>query len=448
MSDPARMALLALALCALFSCADMRRDVPAIPDDIRDSAQARVDHGWNHALVIGVIGPGGRSYLTEGDAEPSTLFELGSMTKVFTGLLLADFIREGEIALDDEIDLRRLCPGLDRIVGPPLLFETLATHRSGLPRAPANLLAAPGDDPYANYGRAELCTALAQLDPAARGPERYRYSNFGYVVLAEALADLGGLGFEELLAERVGRRSGLDDTAIYLSAEQRSRLAASFDLDAPRAHWHHELPGAGGLHSTADDLLTLLGQHLGLFESDLAPLAAIAETPRYVAPNAQVSVGLGWHVEGDAERTIVWQNGRTGGHNGFLGYSRALSRGVVVLASGTGAVDDIGLCLLDPRRTLRSRPEEVPLVAEELHAYEGRYLLPSGNHYELSVRRGRLFITSSTSSLPAALFSLGGDRFHVPLVETGLRLGRGPDGEVRQLVIEDPGLVAERVEHP
>ena len=230
------------------------------------------------AIAVGVIDEAGARVVAVGDSgdarrpqvDGDTLFEIGSVTKVFTTALLADMVKRGEVGLDEPI--RRMLPATLRRPSPgagDITLRQLATHTSGLPRLPANAafvlswLRLPRN-PYAHYARSDLLAYLEQYRPAAAAPHAPVYSNLGMGVLGEALACRAGLGYGDLLHQRVLKPLGMRSTFVVVPPARRVLLATGHNaLLDPVSHW--DLPafaGAGALYSSANDMLRFLTANL------------------------------------------------------------------------------------------------------------------------------------------------------------------------------------------
>lgn len=303
-----------------------------------------IDAQGRRVIACGAPGSGGRPL------DGKTEFEIGSVTKVFTSLILVDMVRCGEVALDDPAatylppDVTLPAPN-----GRAITLLDLATHTSGLPRLPSNLKPRDPADPYAGYTDAKLYAGLHGATLNSRPGVAYAYSNLGAGLLGQLLARRAGLPYADLLAARITGPLGLTDTAITLSPEQKARRAIGHDEGlSPVGSWTMDsLAGAGGLSSTADDLLAFLAAALGYGETPLHGAMADQLVPRRPA-GAGTLVALGWHISSSPRGEIVWHNGGTGGFRSFVGFDRARSIGVVVLVDTASPVggDDIALHLL------------------------------------------------------------------------------------------------------
>lgn len=299
-------------------------------------------------LVVGVyqagkprvLGFGTVTTLT-GRAVPDgkTLFEIGSVTKAFTGVLLADAVRRGEVKIDDPAN-RHLPPDLRlnaHTAGPVTLLH-LATHRSGLPPLPPDLLADAFDldNPYADLTRPRLAASLKALASDAAPGRREEYSNLGAGLVGHALVHVAKEpSFDALVRARIGQPMGLPDTAETLSKAQKYQLAQGFNANRkPTPGWDFgTLEGAGALRSTADDLLRFAAVNLGDGEPRLVESCRDSHTKR------RGRVGLFWHHESlpKSKAAAVWHNGGTGGFSSMLVLVPDEKLAVVVLCA---AADD------------------------------------------------------------------------------------------------------------
>jgi CubicO group peptidase (beta-lactamase class C family) len=310
-------------------------------------------------IVVGVIDARGRRVvaygaLEMGDSRPlggGTIFEIGSMTKVFTALLLADMVQRGEVALDDPV-AKYLPPGVTMPTrgGRQITLIDLATHTSGLPRLPDNLAPKDMANPYADYTVDQLYAFLKSYTLPRDIGATYEYSNLGGGLLGHVLARRAGMDYATLVRQRITGPLHMSATVIALSPDQTARLARGHDAGlATVANWDiPTLAGAGALRSDADDLLTFLGAELGYVRTPLAPAMAAQIVPRRPTGRPGMEVALGWHIRQTPAGEIVWHNGGTGGYRSFMGFDAKAGVGVVVLtnvANGPGG-DDIGFHLL------------------------------------------------------------------------------------------------------
>jgi CubicO group peptidase (beta-lactamase class C family) len=233
----------------------------------------------------------GDAALVQACPPQDVLFEIGSITKVFTALLLARLTVDGEIDPDRPIsDICKVFSGAPVWITP----KRLASHASGLPRLHIPLwrvaMGSVGDDPYADFSRDDLIAWMRNWRPA-KPPRQtaHAYSNLGFGLLGEVLAISQGREYEDLLRDKVLVPLGLRDTSITLTEDQRLRFLTPHDASGkPVLAWTFKsMAGAGALRSTAGDLARFANLVIAALEG---PRSAIEHA---IALTAQTAVGLG-----------------------------------------------------------------------------------------------------------------------------------------------------------
>jgi CubicO group peptidase (beta-lactamase class C family) len=415
--------MLILLCSALLFGEIARADAPAVDRDAVDRlATPLLEHGWCEGLVIGVLdehGPRTFGYgrFSETNAttpDGDTVFEIGSMTKAFTGTLLADAVTRGESALDDPV--QKYLPESVKLnltkSGKPITLAHLASHASGLPRMPTNFHPADGKNPYADYTVETLNAFLGDFEPSREPGAKYEYSNLGMGLLGHVLAARENKTYEQLLRARVLAPLGMKDTHIATDADARSRLAPGHNPDGdPLPNWDWDaLVACGGIRSSANDILKFLAANMDP-DGPIADAARLARKPLAKAMTGN-EVGLGWHVA--RNRSLVWHNGQTGGYHSYCGFVPDKKVGVVVLSNtGTGLVDELGVKLIDQLRGRDVEPialrETADVPSDSLDRLVGRYLLtPSLMALEVTREGEKLFCRAT-----------GQDRFRIyPASET------------------------------
>jgi serine-type D-Ala-D-Ala carboxypeptidase/endopeptidase len=286
----------------------------------------------------------GRASLPDGGApDARTRFEIGSITKTFTGLALARAVAAGRLDLDTPVgELVEEVAGLGR-GGVPVTLRHLATHTSGLPRVHISAVRGTLDmyrglDPYRDHSAAALLTAI-RTGRLRRTPGtgRQAYSNSGFGLLGIALARHAGLSYEDLVRRDVTGPLGLagTGTADQATPEQTARTAGGHHRRrTPVSAWNlAALPGAGALHSTATDLLSWGRAHLE------PPTGEVGDAVRLAVAEQGPRIGLGWQrtvTEADRRRgrdLVLWHSGGTGGFRSALCLRPATGDAVVVLTN-------------------------------------------------------------------------------------------------------------------
>lgn len=292
-------------------------------------------------IVIGVIDESGPRIVGRGPAgarafDGNTMFEIGSMTKVFTSLLLADMVRHGEVSLDDPA-VRYLSAGakMPERGGRQITLRDLATHRSGLPRLPANMPFGDMANPYADYTEAMLLDFLRGHTLTRDIGSQYEYSNLGAGLLGYLLARRAGTDYETLVKQRILIPLRMHDTTITLGASQAARFAQGHDatLQPVRAWDLPVLAGAGALRSTASDMLIFLSAATGLKQTPLAPAFALMLAERLPGAGAGIETGLAWMIAKTPSGELVFHDGGTAGFRTTMAFDPGKKRAVVVLTN-------------------------------------------------------------------------------------------------------------------
>lgn len=329
------------------------------PDRVVAAHQYLVGRGHIDPIVA-VSTPDGRQHA----GDPDVRCEIGSVTKVFTALLLAELAGTGEVGLQDTVadhvpEGTRLSRGVATIT-----LEHLACHRSGLPRLPPGVMARSLSrtalaDPYADIDQDRLLAALAQTRVRGTpGQAPVRYSNFGVGLLGMLLGRATGVGYEQALMTRVIEPLGLGSTSF-----EDTPLHQGHHRGKPVGPWHlAAMAGAGGLRASAADLLTLLET----VRDGGGPLEqAITETLKPRSERGRLGVGLGWFLLGDGD--VLMHDGGTLGARSEVRLERHSGTAVVVLGDGRRGTARAAGMLLNPLSqhdapgpTAVSRPEPSP----------------------------------------------------------------------------------------
>lgn len=435
--------------------------------EIREILIDRVDtYRQTVGIVVGLIGPEGRRVVAYGrlasddprSVDGDTIFEIGSITKVFTSLLLADMKQRGEVQLTDPV--AQYLPPEVRMPernGEQITLVDLAMHTSGLPRMPTNVDASDPFNPYAEYSVDRLYQFLSGYRLTRNIGSRFEYSNLGGALLGHALEKRAGASYASLLEQRITAPLGMNSTGVVLTAEMKTRLARghAYALE-PIPNWDMgALAGAGALHSTANDLLTFLAANLGYTDTPLAPaMAAMLKTRR---DTGRGQVNLAWFVDVRDGVETVFHSGSTGGYLSFIGYDPGRKVGVVVLSnSGIGAgVDDIGVHLLNADAPLLSskaltppkQRKEVLVDSTVLERYAGRYRFPSGQMATVT-RQGNILFLQGDGEVKVAFFPESRESFFAKLMDAQITFRTDALDHVKEFLFHrsDVDLQVQRID--
>jgi CubicO group peptidase (beta-lactamase class C family) len=454
------------SLLSAVAAAQSVSNSPVPPDaEIRKILVERIDtFHQGVGIVVGVIEPQGRRIVAygavnQGDARPlngDTIFEIGSATKVFTSLLLADMVQRGEVALTDPV--AKYLPAEVKVPergARTITLVDLSTHTSGLPRMPSNFQPKDPANPYADYTVEQLYQFLSTYQLTRDIGSQFEYSNLGGGLLGHALARRAGMDYEALVHSRITGPLGMSSTGITLAPEMKARLAVGHN-DKLQATSNWDLPtlaGAGALRSSANDLLTFLAANLGYVKSPLTPaMASMLAVRRPTGAPGLGEIGLGWIVVKPSENEIVWHNGGTGGYRSFVGFEPKAGVGVVVLSNTFTAagIDDIGMHLLDPHAPLLPPPKEHKEIAVDpklFDRYVGQYQL-APNFILTVTREGDMLMTQATGQPKVQIFPESEREFFLKVVDAQITFETDSTGRATGLVLHQNGanVPAKRIE--
>jgi D-alanyl-D-alanine-carboxypeptidase/D-alanyl-D-alanine-endopeptidase len=335
-----------------------------LDDSIRSMLAELVPEPALHGMIVGLIEPdGSRRVIAHGSAGPGgpplddeSVMELGSLSKPFAGLLLADMARRGEVALTEPV--QRLLPRYVRVPsrnGKQITLLDLATLTSGLPPMPGNFPSPPDAKAHLGYTTEQMYEFLSSYELPRDPGEKFEYSNF-VSLLGHALALRAGKPYEALLRERVLAPLGLDRTAATLTPEMERRLTRGTNgFGDPQPYFvAPAFVPSGGYKSTMNDMLAFAAAHLA--EADTGLYAAMRETRRPYRRilDTDEYMGLGWGAD---DRGAAGNSGGTFGYHAHIYVDPAERRAVVVMTNFAGRDGTLlGLHLRDPARFPRPKP--------------------------------------------------------------------------------------------
>jgi serine-type D-Ala-D-Ala carboxypeptidase/endopeptidase len=423
--------------------------------EIRSILENRVDLGKKAAgMVVGTIDEKGRvvtgygKLALDGDRKPDgdTVFEIGSITKVFTSLLLADMLERGEVKLDDPVS--KFLPPSATVPsrnGRQITLLDLSMQISGLPRLPDNMKPADRANPYADYDAAKLYEFLSRYKLTRDIGEKYEYSNLGVGLLGHALALKAGVSYEQLVRRRILEPLGMTSTSVTLSDSQKKRLATGYDSGlSPVKNWDLDaLAGAGALRSTANDMLKFLAANMELTDTPLRAAMRRMRTAHRETGTADLEIAMAWHVFHKFGTDIVWHNGGTAGYRSFAGFAPAKKSGAVVLCNTAFDSDDLGFHILESQYPVAkfSAPKErkeVKLDAKILESYVGEYELAPTFKIKITREGDRLF-EQATGQPAFEVFAEKEGEFFLKVVDAQITFLKDESGAISSLVLHQNG---------
>ena len=443
--------LAARSIPVLFLCA-AHLSAQSWPSDsaLKAALQQRVASKTGVGIVVVTVEKGRPPRVVaagaSGSAAPldgNTVFEIGSITKVFTTALLADMVQRGEVRLDDPIS--KYLPTTVRVPsrnGKQITLLDLATQSSGLPRLPNNLSPANMLNPYADYTVQKLYEFLSSYELPRDIGSQFEYSNLGVGLLGHVLSLRAGKDYEALLTERILEPLRMHDTRIIFTPDMREHLAPGHNAGGGVVpNWDlPTLAGAGALRSTANDLAKFLAANLDSTTGPVARALAVAHLPLRDAGSPQMRIGLAWLTLDQFGTPVVWHNGGTGGYHSFIGFDPAHRRGVVILTNHNANIDDIGMHTLDARfpLTVLKEHKEITVDPAIFDAYVGVYKLAPNFEIAITKEGGSLF-AQPTAQPKFQIFPESEIEFFLKVVDAQIVFVKDPTGRVDQIILNQGG---------
>ncbi|MFD2130695.1 serine hydrolase domain-containing protein [Pseudogracilibacillus auburnensis] len=292
-------------------------------------------HRENEKILLGIINQNGRELYSVGLDKHSNvamedkIFEIGSISKVFTAVLLQTMVRDNIIQLDEPIV--HYNPEYQRAFGKDMTLRNLVTHTSNLPREASNLKVKDRMNPYASYESKDLEHFLLN-HKLRRTKQKWKYSNVGYGFLGNLLTELIGKNFEDTIRDRICKPLHMNNTFIHINDEHEDKLIKSYQkkkeippLSIP------SLAGAGALRSTMHDMFLFLEANLGLLNTPLLQDFNLTHKKQHKI-NKNTHMGLGWIISQDKEtgEIIHWHTGGSVGFNTYIGIKKEKQLGIIV----------------------------------------------------------------------------------------------------------------------
>ncbi len=456
---PQRILLLLLMTIGAWDCASLVRAQHLTKQWVEAAASPLVEQRMVDGLSIGYIEGDGFGIVHLGSAgeagkkaDNSTVYEIGSLSKLFTGLLLAD------AALRDEINIYATAEAanpagikLPLRDGRSIKWIDLSTHRSGLPRLSGNLAATDSSNPYRDYDSKKAAEFLQTYQLPRQPGKAQEYSNFGASVLGYLVAAKAGKSYDELLQERIAGPLKMADCTVSLSDDQKKRFATPHDkYGSATAPWEFaDLPGAGGIHATLRDMMRFAKAQLEPPSGPIGEAIELAWKQHTEADETGPAMGLGWLIAGDGQTRL--HNGQTGGTTSALFINRKLKCAVVILCNTSvknEEIDKLALQLVmkaagvEPPQAPKEDADDVPeglAIDEKLRRrLVGRYQLTPDFIFTVTDDDGRLMV-GITNQETQEVFPDSPTRWSYRGIDATLEFKLPKTGVARSLILHQNG---------
>jgi CubicO group peptidase (beta-lactamase class C family) len=427
------------------------KESPAAPARVQALADAFVESELAPGIAIGVLDESRRirtysaGTLEVGGGRPvtkDTIFEIGSITKVFTATLAHMLEQQGELSLSDPVTVH-LPDEIDvkAVAGNEILLWHLATHTSGLPRVPTEMNSGKS---YYPFSLDQLYEFLVNWEPNRAPGESYLYSNLGFGLLGLAVELNQNASFEELVRRHILSRLNMRSTGCMYEGGLAERVATGHQDNRPVSarFWTRPTAGAGGLKSSVKDLMLFAKANLATSNTQLHRSIRACQISRIGKSRGRV--GLAWNVSVESSERIISHDGATRGFRSFIAFMPDRGHAVVVLANSTHEVatlarhilapDVIGIEQLPPLSIPTYRPRR-PI---DLDQYVGSYRSASDERFAVENRNGELFARLNKQSF-FSYRPIGENLFLFNKFNARLRFEHDTDGRVTTLILEQNG---------
>ncbi|MEK6481526.1 serine hydrolase [Catalinimonas sp. 4WD22] len=452
------VSFLFLALIA-FQCRESAEQTyeEGLPTEVVESIEKRIAEDITPSIAIALIDSSGVQYYNFGKTEEAgkpvdenSIYEIGSISKVFTGILLAQQVLDGAINLDD--DISTLLP--DSISVPTMgedviTFGHLTDHTSGLPRMPDNFTPANPQNPFADYTVEQIYTFISTYEPVRAVGAEYEYSNFAQGLLGHLLAENQNTTYEDLMVQTIAEPLEMNDTRINFTQSMKDHLALGHSGNKVVESWDiPTLAGAGGIRSSSSDMAKFISANLGFVNTPLYEAMEMTHKPRHSKANG-MSVGMGWHIKLGEQGDVIWHNGGTGGYRTFVGFVKETGKGVVLLTNSATSSDDIGFHLLDsgsPLTEVQGKSDAVEVPEATLEKYVGVYELQP--EFKITItREGEQLYGQATAQQRFEMYPESDTAFFLTVVEARITFKVEQDS-VKSLTLFQAGqeLLGKKVE--
>jgi len=377
-----------------------KKDKKILPVEVEETIEKRISEGVTPSIAIAVIDSSGVHYFNYGKTsdngigvDENTIYEIGSITKVFTGIMLAQQVLDGDIRLDDKIN--DLLP--DSIKVPvkgdaEITMGHLTDHTSGFPRDPGNLASTNPNNPYVDYTVEQMYEFISNYQPTRAVGSKYKYSNVAQGLLGHLLAMNKNTSYEQLMVKTIADPLKMNDTRIVFTKRMKESLALGHSDGKVVENWDlPTLAGAGAIRSSTTDMARFISANLAYGNTPLLKAMELSHKRRH---NKGGGIAMGWHIKKGENGDVIWHNGGTGGYRSFAGFVKETGKGVVLLTNSSSAADDIGFYLLDPGSeldNLKFASDAIELPESTLEQYVGLYEMKPESIFTITKEGTQLF---------------------------------------------------------
>lgn len=435
-----------LILCISLSPSVLYAQYKANVDEtMRSILEVRHSNVKKGVVVGAVIKGNSIDYFSIGDTTnletlKQQFFEIGSISKVFTSLLLQTAVTNKEVSLKDEaikyFPAEKKAPTFSN---QNFTLEHLSNHTSGLVRMPGNFAPKNPMNPYSDYTIEQLYQYLDTASLLYKPGLKSQYSNLGVALLGNILENKLKAPLEKLWTERFFKPFGMKETFVLVPQKLANRRIKCYEFQNEMQFW--DLPtfaGAGGLKSTIVDMATFVQNCLISKNPFIRNL--IAETSKTTFQESEtIDVCLGWYKRKRLPKTVLTHSGQTGGFSSFIGLDTLNSVGLVLLTNNTGIVlTDLGQYFLDTTKIVQELRPFVTLADSILSKYVGIYKLDESTNLTITLENGSLYI-QATNQDKFQLYAHSTWKFFLKVTQADVEFLENKKGNIDKLKLLQGG---------
>jgi D-alanyl-D-alanine-carboxypeptidase/D-alanyl-D-alanine-endopeptidase len=428
-----------------------------LPAEVVETIKKRIEEGVTPSIALAIIDSSSIQYFNFGktaedgkEVDENTIYEIGSISKVFTAIILAQQVQNGELELEDEInnflpdDIKVPVMG-DR----DITFGNLTDHTSGLPRMPDNFNPANPNNPFADYSVDQMYEFISNYQPVRTVGSEYEYSNLAQGLLGHLLALNDNSTYEELMLQSIANPLDMNDTRIELTQRMKENLALGHSGGKVVENWDiPTLAGAGAIRSSTSDMAKFISANLGYVNNSFMEAMKLTHKVRHDKAG-EMSVAMAWHIKKGENGDVIWHNGGTGGYRTFAGFVKETGKGIVLLSNSSTGADDIGFYLLDPAselKVLKFKSDVVDIAESTLEQYVGLYELQP--EFKITVsKEGKQLFCQATGQERFEIYPENDTVFYLTVVEAKIAF-KLEKGAVKSLTLFQGGqeMLGKRIE--
>lgn len=440
--------ILSCLLCSQTLSAEQPLTINTHQQQLKILIEDKLSNKHGVGAAVGIIEKDQMRYFVSGIAThqnnhqvltEDSLFEIGSITKTFTALALADMVKDGTVKLDDPI--AQYLPKDVKIAkkgDKPITLLALATHDSGLPRLPSNLDLSNIIDPYRSYDQQALYDFLNAYQPTRAVGEQREYSNLGFGLLGHILSVIDQKSYEDVIRDRILTPLNMQHT--YQLAPIREPFVDGHNQLLERVSpWHFDvLAGAGALRSSLSDMLIYLKANM-ISQKKAIKLSHQIQTD-FGSPDQ--SIGLAWITTTTPNDKYTWHNGGTGGFRTFIGFNKQAQKGIVMMANSIYPLDDFARAYLTNGLTKMVEDLTKPTVdlnTDQLNQLVGVYALNPAFKLTVTQKDGNLFV-KATGQDTFPVYARSATEFYYKVVKATLKFSIDEQGKAKSVTLFQNGM--------